>query len=172
MDPNNLKVSCEDRSMLGLLSLHTYIPAMRVVVNSGSRCGLLRHVGLFVVDGRQSMRLLRYRADRTDVRTHPHGICGLADGFYENVGALSHAQRYHRGGVRSNWHEIVRNHSHLVAVDGETLQRLGARVDESETVRLSGLELELGQTRVGDALGASWERRAIEITFAVDEVIV
>ena len=37
---------------------------------------------------------------------------------------------------------------------------------------LTGLKLELGKTRVGGALGAYWNFGAVEIAFAVDEVVV
>ena len=127
---------------------------------------------MLVVDGRQSMRLVPHRASRTDVRSHPHGISGLTSGFDEDVGALTHAQGDHVGGVRPDRDEVVRNHSHLIPIDSESLQSLGASVDEPETVRLSGLELELGQTGVGGALGACWEGGAVEVAFTVDEVVI
>lgn len=39
-------------------------------------------------------------------------------------------------------------------------------------MRLTGLELELGETRVRGAFGAYWGFGAVKITFAVDEVVV
>lgn len=145
---------------------------MRIVINGSGSRRLLSRIGIFIVDRGQSMGLVRYRACPTNIRTHPHSICRLAGSFYQNVCALSHPQRNHFGSVWLDRDEVVRNYSHLIAVDGETLQSLRACVDKPEAVRLTGLELELGETGVGDALGPCWHFGAVGIAFAVDEVVV
>lgn len=61
-----------------------------------------------------------------------------------------------------------------MSIDGETLSTLGTGVDETETVGLAGLELELGDTSIVRALGlvSSSNSGAVEVALAVDEVVV
>ena len=93
----------------------------------------------------------------------------------ENIGALTDRERDGCNVVRLDGDEIVCNDGHGMSVDGEALDAVGAGVDEPQPVRLSGLELELGDTCVGRAGGlvaCGGSGGAIKVHLAVDEVVV
>ncbi len=76
------------------------------------------------------------------------------------------------GLVWLDWYEVVGDHSHSMVVDGEALYALGTSIDESQTVSLPGRELEDGNTSVRRALLPVGDQTAIEIHFAIDQIIV
>lgn len=135
------------------------------------RCAV--RVGLVVVHGSDGVWLVRERT-RRDVGAHPKGRFRAARvGGHEHVGALPNAQGHNRCVVRLDGHEIVGNHRHDVVVDGETLDTLGSRIDQAQSMRLVGLELELGDAGVADARRrvTGLDGRAVEIHLAVDQVV-
>ena len=69
--------------------------------------------------------------------------------------------------------EIVGDDGEHVAVDTEFLDSLGAAVDQTQTVGLASLEVELGEGSALDAgIGLVRGRAAGEIHLAVDQVVV
>lgn len=59
-----------------------------------------------------------------------------------------------------------------MVVDGESQDRFRRGVDESKTMLLSGNESELGDPSIGRALCARLREGAVEVHFAIDQVVV
>ena len=76
------------------------------------------------------------------------------------------------GHVRLDGHEVVGDDGHVVAVDREALDPLGAAVDQPQAVLLPGVELELGEARVRRAGLAVGDQGAVVVHLAVDQIVV
>lgn len=139
-----------------------------VVVAGGGRAGGVGRAGGFagrelvcvgavVVDGREGLVVGPVRdAAAGDGAAHPVGVARLAGGGDEHVGALAHREGDHVGRVGRDLDKVVGDHLHLVAVDGEFLDRARARVDQPEAVHFGSGKGELRVARVvlaGFALG-------------------
>lgn len=118
------------------------------------------------------MRLVRHRADSIDVRPHPRRIRIAAVGVHEYITPLADSECDHVCLVGHNRNKVIGNDGHLMAVDRESHQRLGACVDQPEAIRLALLESENGDAGIGCAGYAGLCFRAVEVVFAVDEVVV
>lgn len=93
--------------------------------------------------------------------------------MHEDIASLTNTKGDHIGGVWHDGHKIVRKDSHVVAIDGETLNAFSTMINEPKPVRLAGLELELGKTRIRCALLAFvGELGAVEAHLAVDQVAI
>lgn len=108
----------------------TYIAALAVVVGSCCCSGGFCRVGVFVVDGSQSVGLIGQIAIRAEIGTHPVYGRGCSDGLHDDIAALTDTKRHDVGGVRLDGHKIVGNDCHVVAVDSEALNTFSAGVDK------------------------------------------
>ena len=143
-----------------------------VVVGCG-RGGCFARVGLFVVDGCESMWLVCERAwEIGDVGSHEDGIGGIAVGGDENVCSLGDSERDDVGLVGYDGHKVVRNHGHGMIVNGEFLNTFTTGIDQSKTMGFAGLEPEFRDACIRGACGTARDQGAVVVHFAVDEIVV
>ena len=108
----------------------------------------------------------------TKIRAHPVGRVGFPDTVDDDVASLADAEGDDVGSIRFDWHEIIGDDGHVMAVDGEALDTFGTAVDQPEAVLLSGVELELGDASVGRAGLAAGDEGAVVVHLPVDEIVV
>lgn len=158
---------------------HDGLCEREVVVGAGQGVGdvprlrlrLPRLVGAVVVYRRVGVALAGEAAGLGYVAAHPVGV-GRRVGGDEDVCPLADAQRHHLGVVGLHGHKVVGDDGHGVPVDGEALQRLAARVDEAQAVRLAARKLEACDAGVAVArrLVAGRQFGAVKVCLAVDHV--
>ena len=112
------------------VELVTHISALAVVVRGCCCSGFCVRVSVFVVDGRQSMRLIGKIAIGAEIGAHPVGGRRRSHGLHNDIATLTDAEGHDIGSVRLDRHKVVGNDCHIVAVDGEALNTLSAAVDE------------------------------------------
>ena len=147
------------------------VGAFAIVNESGHRCGSLGGIGAVVVDSGQSQRLFGIGAF-ADERSHEDRRSGGQLGLDNHVCALSHSQGHHIGFIRLDRHKVIRHHRHGMVVDGESQDGFGRCVDQSEPMLLARDEAELGNPGIGGALAAVGDEGAVEVHFAIDEIVV
>ena len=150
----------------------TYVAAFAVVVSGRCCSGQSSCNCVLVVDGGQSMGLVRKVTDRAEIRTHPVDSGRGSNAFDDDIAALSNSQGYDVCSVRFDWYKIIRNNGHVVTVNGETLDTFGTAVDKPQAHLLSRMELEFGETGIGCTLLTICDERAIVVHLAVDEIVV
>ena len=126
----------------------SYITTLAIIVGSRFRLRRSSCVGIFVIDGSQSVGVMGGITRGTEIRPHPNGRVGWACSRHNDIGTLTNTESDHSGGVWLDGHKIVGNNCHVEAINRETLNAFGAAVDEPESVPLAGLELELRKTSV------------------------
>lgn len=88
------------------------------------------------------------------------------------ISTTTYTESNHVGLIWLDWYEVIGDYSHHMVVDGEALNAFGTCIDESQTVGLSGRELEFGNTGARRALLAVGDQTAVVIHFAIDQVVV
>ena len=150
----------------------TYIAAFTIIIRCRRRsrfgiciCGL-------IVDGGQSVGLVCQITVGAKIRSHPVSRAGLSDTGDDNITALTNPERNNVGSIRLNRDEIVCNNGHIVAINSKALDSFGTAVDEPESVLLSRVEFELGETCVRRASLTGGDQGAIVVHLAIDEIVV
>ena len=126
----------------------SYITTLAIIVGSRFRLRCSSCVGIFVIDGSQSVGVMGGITRGTEIRPHPNGRVGWACSRHNDIGSLTNTESDHISNVWLNRHKIVCNDRHIEAINGETLDTFGTAVDEPESVLLAGVELELGKTGI------------------------
>ena len=67
---------------------------------------------------------------RAKIRAHPIGRLWFSNTVDNHIAALTNAERNDVRGIWHDGHEIVRNDSHTVAVDGEALNTFGTAINK------------------------------------------
>lgn len=113
---------------------------------------------------------LRSKTGGTFLKSHPDRLGGVITALDNDLSALTNAKGDHVRLVRLNSDEVVGDDGHVVAIDGEEQDGLGAVVDQTEKVLLASLELEGRKTSVGSALPLGLVAGVVGL--AVDEHVV
>lgn len=93
----------------------------------------------------------RAKTGGTFVESHPHSLVGVVTTLNDDLSTLADSESDHVSLVRLHGNKVVSDDSHVVAIDTEEKDSLGAVVDQTEQVLLASFELESRKVAVGCA---------------------
>lgn len=91
-------------------------------------------------------------------------VCSLSDSKCDNLRI-----------VRLDGNKVIGDNGHIVTVNRELLDAFCASIDESQTVGLTGCEVERGNARIGHArcgVPSRSSNRTVEVVTALNEIVV
>ena len=125
-----------------------------------------------------------------DGGAHPVGGVGGASGLNDYVGALAnlkresvrhsdisgpaaaHSKRHNVRLIWVDWHKIIRDDSHRMLVDAELLDTFSTSVNQPQSMRLPGGEMEFGKSSIVRTRRSISNERAIVVHFSVDQIVI
>ena len=127
------------------------IATVRIIKWRSDCCRGLGGISLVVVDCCDCRGLVGGGTICRQIRSHEDGRGGRQVRFDKNVCALANTESDHVGIVWLHRDEVVRNDSHGVIVDAETLDAFGSGINQPETMGLPLSKFELGNTSIRSA---------------------
>ena len=118
---------------------------------------------------------MRRRTSSADVGSHPVSTAGIAGALDQDVHSLTNSQSDEVGTVGNHWNKVVGDDGQVVVVNGEIDNAFGARVNDSQKMSLSGLEIELGEASERRAVmrfRIKRQQAAVVVHLAVDQSVV